>query len=381
MKDIRKAPLEASIIFSRTIIMFLFWAFAPLYFKTLNYSGLQIGVLMAAFPATSFLVTIPFGVFSDRIVPRKMVSLGFILTFIFFFGLLRSTDFWLVLIFFTIGGLGSNLIMIPIHSLIYKTLKKNHKGRIMGGFAAVEHIAIAFGIVIGGFLIIKAGFSTIFTIAMFAVIPFWILSRFLINIKLFNFNFETYEHDFFKKKVIIFTIILFMFAFHWGAESTSMSLFLKENVGLIESQIGIFLAIIVAALAVVEIITGFAFDGKLNIRFLLITALLASGIGNIALFLTNNLTLVFLARLLHVFGDAGMTVFAATAIANLFAKKRIGGDWGLIHFISTSGTIFGAIICGVIGSAFGYGYPFLIAGLLSFAGVIIYIASHVRFKR
>jgi len=336
---------------------------------------------MATFPATAFLLTIPFGIFSDRIEPRRLVFIGFLFTFTFFFGLTRSTDFWLVLLFFIIGGIGTNLIVTPVNSLIYKTLKKNHKGRIMGGFAAVDHIAIALGLLIGGYLILRAGFNTVFKIGMIAVIPLLFLSRYLIDIKLFSFNIQTYEKDFFKKKVIIFTIILFLFAFHWGAEGTSMALFLKENVGLNESGIGFFLAIIVLSLALVEIIIGFAFDGTLGIRFLLIAALVASAIGNVSLFLTNNLFLVFSARLLHAFGDAGMVIFSATAVANLFAKKRIGGNRGFINFISTSGVIFGSVIFGIIGATFGYGVPFLIAGLLSFIAVIIFLSSRVRFKK
>ncbi|MBW2995369.1 MFS transporter [Candidatus Woesearchaeota archaeon] len=381
MKSLRKAPLEATVLFSRSLILALFFAFAPIYFKSLNYSGMQIGLLMAIFPATSFLVTIPFGMYSDRIEPKRLVFIGFLFTFILFFGLTRSTDFWLVFLFFILGGIGTNLIVIPIHTLIYKTLKKNHKGRIMGGFAAIDHVAAALGILIGGYLITRTGFNIIFKIGIIAVIPLILLSRYLVDIKLFSFNLNAYEKDFFKKKVRTFTIILFLFAFHWGAESTSMALYLKENIGLIESGIGFFLAILILSLAFVEIILGFAFDSHINIRFLLIGSLIASGIGNVTLFFTNNIFLAFSARLLHVFGDAGMTIFAATAIANLFSKRRIGGDWGLIHFISTSGVIFGALLTGYVGARFGYGVPFLIAGLLSFLAVFIFLSSRVRFKR
>jgi len=381
MKDLRKAPLEAAILFSRTIIIFLFWTFAPLYFKLLNYSGLQIGILMSTFPATAFLVTIPFGIFSDRVEQKKLVSLGFLFIFIFLFGLTRSTDFWLVLLFFLAGGIGSNLIVTPIFALIYKTLKKDHKGRIMGSFAAIEHFAVAIGLLIGGYLILRTSFNFIFKIGMIAAIPLFFLSRYLFNVKLFSFSFQTYEKDFLKKPVIIFSIILFLFAFHWGAESTSMALFLKENVGLIESQIGFFLAIIVLTLAMVELITGFAFDRKLGVSFLLISSLLASAFGNLVLFFTNNLIWVFLARWIHVFGDAGITIFSATVVATLFTKKRMGGDRGIVGFISTSGTIFGAITCGILGAALGYGVPFLIAGLLSLLAIIIYLVSGIHYKK
>ena len=166
MKDLSKTPLEATVLFSRALIFFLFWTFAPLYFKSLNYSGLQIGILMATFPATAFLVSIPFGVFSDRIEPRRLVFVGFLFSFAFFFGLSRSTDFWLMLLFFIFGGIGTNLIITPINALIYKTLKKDHKGRIMGGIASAEHFAIGLGILIAGFLILNSGFNTVFKIGM-----------------------------------------------------------------------------------------------------------------------------------------------------------------------------------------------------------------------
>jgi hypothetical protein len=61
------------------------------------------------------------------------------------------------------------------------------------------------------------------------------------------------------------------------------------------------------------------------------------------------------------------------AISNFFAVARVGGNIGLMSMVTTSGTLVGAILSGMVP---GYTLPFVVTGALALLGIPIIILTN-----
>ncbi len=164
--------------------------------------------------------------------------------------------------------------------------------------------------------------------------------------------------------MLFFAAWLFLFCLHWGAETTSYGLFLKERLGLTPQGMGWYMATEFAVLAITAYWYGRSWYGRLSSLSLLSLALVTSGLGHILMTIPNvGLSLAW--RLVHGFGDALIMMEIYTTIARLFHVDRIGGHSSLINLVSVGGSFAGALIFGPLGAAYGYQWPLIISGCIS----------------
>ena len=134
-----------------------------------------------------------------------------------------------------------------------------------------------------------------------------------------------------------------MIAIHFGAERTSLSLFLKFNAGVAENRIGIIFFCVGITLAMVIFSLGFISDIHANLKVLLLSGLIISGTFNIAMLLVHSFSWALAVRLLHVVGDSAYLIAQRIAISNLFTPTRIGGNIGVFNTTTTFGAFVGRL--------------------------------------
>ena len=175
-----------------------------------------------------------------------------------------------------------------------------------------------------------------------------------------------YGRDFWSGPVLFFVTWLFLFTLHWGAENTSMGLFLKNDLGLGPLGVGLYLSGEFITIGLTVYFYGRYGSGKLSPFAVLALGLATSGIGHI--YMTYPVVAwSFMWRLVHGFGDGLILLITYTTIARLFHVDRIGGNAGLISFATTLGVLAGSLIYGPVGASYGYQVPFIISGITSLA--------------
>jgi predicted MFS family arabinose efflux permease len=175
-----------------------------------------------------------------------------------------------------------------------------------------------------------------------------------------------YRRDFLTRPVLFFAAWLFLFTLHWGAEATSLALFLQHNLGLAPMGVGAYMAGEFGVISVTAYLYGRLWAGKLTPLTFLAVALLASGSGHI-LMTWPNLPWSFAMRALHGFGDGLILMETYTTISRLFHVDRIGGNSSLITLVTTLGVFAGSLIFGPLGANFGYQTPLIISGIITLA--------------
>lgn len=359
------------------------WAiltYITIYWIDIGFSHLQVGLLISVFPLVSLMLMIPFGIFVDRISPKRLVIASQIIFALSIVGLLTAHDFWSTILMLGIGGTGNALFNNALSALYYKTLGHKIRGLKLGFFTAGILVGYGLGSLLGGYLLSAFDMNAIFYFSLAGTVPMLILSLLLPNVPGMRVKISDYRADISNRSVLIFIILVFAFSLHAGAEQSSFSLFLNKEIKLDKESVGWIFFIHANVMALLSIISGFYAD-RINSRgkglaVLYYAGLAISGLTNILLIFTYNFGTVLATRLTHAIGDSLTLVTRSLIVSNLFIATRMGGNLATIQVTVTLGTLLGSIISGAVP---GYSSGFFIAGVAALIAVIYALFAKPKF--
>lgn len=354
--------------------------FLGVYFNDIGLSGSQIGIIFAIGVLTSILMILPSGISNDRIKSKYLIGIALILVGTMYFGISITKNFPLITLMSLFGGMGITLYNASSDSLFYKTTNKEQISKKIGIFQGLNYLMIGLGMIVSGYLLQNnIRFEDLFQI--FAII-FFIMAAFsqilLPKNATSSFELLNYKKDIFKPKILIFLLIVFLFAIHFGAENTTYGLFLKKTLNLTKSQMGLYMGIAIMIMAFsVQIISKISH--KYSTEKILISGLLLSGVGHVLMTISNPV-ISLLFRIIHETGDSAMFFFMYYGITKLFDLNRIGGNASIFALTSTIGTATGAIIFGPLGASKGYNMPLIVSGITTLIALAISIKFLYHFN-
>ncbi len=350
--------------------------FLGIYLIQKGFSGAELGIFFASSTITNILTIIPSGISNDRFKSKNLIWIGLILIAIQNFGKasIASTATLPMILLFIIGGFGNSLYVTSADSFFFKSTEKTNLPIKISLFQIPHYLTIGIGLIIAGYFLNKnIQFETIFKIGS-AILVFAAIASYIIlpSNKTAKFEALHYKKDIFKSQVLIFIIIAFLLAIHFGAEFTNYSLFLQENLNLNKFQIGLYMgtAIILMAPAVVLIAK---YSSRIKIKNIMLIGLIGSGLGHI-LMTINIVEISWAFRIVHEIADAFWFFFLAYGISKLFDLERVGGNSSIFSFTSGVGSAIGALMFGPIGTAYGQNIPLIISGATTLLGAIIAMA-------
>ena len=376
----KRFVLPCLVVLLQSLFLWAILAYITIYWIDLGFSHFQVGVLISIFPLTSLALMIPFGIFVDRISPKKLVIASQFIFGLSIIGLLTTQDFWLTLCWLGVGGIGNALFNNALPALYYKTLGSKLQGIKLGFFNAAILIGYGLGPLSSGFILSAYNMNAVFLFALSGVVPLFILSLLLADVPGTRVSLADYKADLSNKSVLIFIILIFAFSLHAGAEQTSFSLYLNKDIGLNDQAIGWIFFIHSCWMALLSIVNGFIGDratarGR-GLATLFYIGITISGITNISLIFATNFGTVLATRLSHAVGDSLTLVTRSQMISQFFVSSRMGGNLGTITTTITLGTLIGSIICGAVP---GYAMGFVICGALAVITVPIALLAKPDF--
>jgi len=359
--------LLSFLISIHAVVIAALYFFLPIYLQgSLSFSGAQIGLLYGVLSINSLLAAFPVGVVGDRYPARILTRLGLLGIALSLWGLAQAERFWPFLLVFFAFGLSLQLYRQSLDIMLFKENAVANSARRFGVYNAWRMGGMTAGILLGGislsFLDYPQTFLLLGALLLLLLVLTWRLplSRGQKN------PLWQYGRDFLSGPVLFFVAWLFLFTMHWGAEGTSLGLFLKKNLGLGPLGLGLYLAGEFSVVALTAYLYGRYGAGRLSPFAILTLALATSGVGHI-LMTYPNLAWSFAWRAVHGIGDGLIMMITYTTIAHLFHVDRIGGNAGLISLATTLGVLTGSLIYGPLGASWGYEMPLIISGLTSLA--------------
>lgn len=351
--------------------LFFFWG---IYFASIGLSGLEIGTFFSVNAFASIITILPSGLSNDRFKSKTLISIALIMAAIFYFGMASTTSFPILLILSILIGVSLKIYDSSSDSLFYRTAESANFNKDLGIFQSLNYLTISLGIMLTGYMIgSNIDYKSIFigvaiTFLILAILGFFILPKNDTT----KFEIIHYKKDILKKDVLIFLLVITLFAIHFGVEGTSYGLFLKETLHLTSLQTGLYMGLAILPMA----ISAFIISKKLKNwkpKNILIFGLLLSGFGHI-LMTIKIVEISFLFRTIHEIGDSAFFFFLYYGVSKIFSMERIGGNTGMINFVSAIGGAVSSAFFGPIGEKFGYDIPIAVSGGTSLLAVIVVIS-------
>lgn len=339
--------------------------FLGVYYNSIGLTGAQIGIIFALGTITSIITILPSGLSNDRLKSKHLIGIALALIAIFYFGLSQTHNFYVIALMALLGGMGGTIYITSSESLFYKSTNKEEVPKKIGIFQGLNYLMIGLGMIAAGFLLEKnIPFEKLFFIFAIAFLVMTIISQITLpKTKTAQFALLQYKKDIFRPKILLFLLIMFLFAIHFGAESTTYGLFLKKTLNLTTLQMGLYMGVAIMTMALATQIISKKLH-KWKTQYILVTGLFMSGAGHILMTINDPIISAFF-RIFHEIGDAAMFFFIYYGITNLFDLKRIGGNASIFTFTATIGSATGAIMFGPMGESLGYHVPLIVSGAIT----------------
>ncbi len=349
----------------------LFWVFVPIFLAEQGFSGYHIGLFIGIANFMAIITTLPAGIANDRIKSKKMILYAIIFSSLYYVGLLTITNAIILAFVFICGGLGRNLFNVSIDSLAYRSLDRKKTPTQLGKYVSFVVFAEIIGFMIGGNIINSYGFDNTLKVIIIMLIITGFASLFLPITHTFKFKLFEYKKDIFRKEVLMFIAVVFLFTLHYGAEATSYSLFLKTRFALNMGEIGMFIGGAVIFLALSALYYSKKIARGFDPKYVFYIGLIFSGIGHVVFALQQDVIFAFIIRCIHEWGDGAMIFSIFYGIVRIFKIERIGGNASFITFTQILGSSVAAFIFGPVGEYFGYNVPLFITGITTFCSFLL----------
>jgi len=372
----RRFIIPCLIVLLQSLFMWAVLTYITIYWIDHGFSHLQVGILVSIFPLTSLVLMIPFGMYVDRISPKKLVIISLLIFSLAPAGLIIWHDFWSTAALLGVGGIGATLFSNALPALYYKVLGNKSRGFKLGVLNAATLIGYGLGPLIAGSLLSFWDMNAVFILALSGLPPMLVLCSFLPDVPGTRVQITDYKADISNKSVLVFIVLVFAFSLHAGAEQSSFSLFLNKDIGLGKDMVGLIYFIHATFMAICSVINGVIGDrfharGR-GLSTLLYTGIAISGLTNVLLFSAFNFGSVLAIRLTHAVGDSLSLAIRSLIISNMFVSSRMGGNLGTITATITLATLIGSIISGAVP---GYVTGFVICGAIALLSIPVALAA------
>jgi MFS family permease len=240
------------------------------------------------------------------------------------------------------------------------------------------YLGFALGPLSGGFIYQAYGGRLLIGAAVLLAAVIVVLTLFVKDVPPVVFSFKDYNRDLKKPDVLLLIAVVFVLGTHFGAEQTSISLLMKEVIGLGARDIGWVFCILGIWMAVLVPFAGSHLDKRDSVFVLLLVGLVISSVFQVVTAFTETFLILVIVRMLHTAGDTLTILEMDVLTGRFFPAGRLGGSSGLLFFVRTAAIFLFAALSGWLNQIWGYKIPFLVNGIMVLAFSLTVLTLRVR---
>ena len=171
-----------------------------------------------------------------------------------------------------------------------------------------------------------------------------------------------YKKDAISLAMALWLVLIFVFAFHWGAEDTCYGLFLKHYLHLSQPRIAAYMLSEFVFFGLTAYFAAIAAEKfHLDMKLVFVFGLFLSGV-TLFFQVNHSLMLSMSMRMLHGVADGLLMMVIYVGMSRIFKRDKIGGNIGIYNFVTLLGALSGALLFSRLGKYFGYNIPFVVSG-------------------
>ena len=349
----------------------------PIYAENLGATGIWLGIIFAAFSLARAIFMPIVGKISDKHGRKQFIVIGLLLYTIISLLYIAASSVWTLTIVRFLHGFASAMVIPITMAYVGETASEGKEGRRMGLFNIAFFLGMGTGPLIGGVLHDTYGFNSVF-IAMAALtgISFLMTLFLLPNVNVHKKSKKPKQHISFKKIFQSDTLkglLIYRFVNAMGRGGVMSFLpLMASRIHISASEIGVILTTNIAFMAALQGVFGYMAD-KWNKFALVVLGAAISALALILIPIAHNFWTFMALALLMGFGGA-ISMPAATAInVKIGSRYGMGASMGLFNTAMSVGMILAPLISGAVMDLWGLKYVFIVAGLISFAGIGVFV--------
>ncbi|WP_299165885.1 MFS transporter [uncultured Arthrobacter sp.] len=357
----------------------------PQFAQSFGVEATAAAVIVSAFAFTRLVFAPAGGKFVERLGERPVYVAGLLIVALSTAACAFAADYWQLLIFRGLGGIGSTMFTISAMGLIVRLAPAGIRGRVTGAYASAFLLGSIAGPFLGGLL---AGFGL--------RVPFLVYAGALLvaaAVVFFQLKDTTTTRGGRKGGTAqpVLTVreavrnsayraaLVSGFANGWASFGVRMALvplFAAAVLGAGPEVAGISLAFFAGGTALALTVSGRLAD-SLGRKPLVLTGLAVNGAAMACLGLTGDVTTFLAVSAVAGIGAGILNPAQQAAVADVIGNDRSGGKVLAAFQMSTdTGTIFGPILAGLLVDAFSYGWAFGLTGVTALAAFLMWTAAH-----
>ncbi len=335
----------------------------------------RVGILISLYGLVTAILQPFMGAFSDRLGKRKpFIQGGLAVMALATLGFVISNQFFPLLIFRSIQGIGVALTVPAAVALLAVSSNRNTRGGSMGIYTTFRMLGLAIGPLLGGYLFDRFGYD----LAFFAGTAFILLGMVLVQIWVQDLpvaaekdeKAEKKPFQIFDRKLISIGILGAGFASFLMAAAFTMLTPLEQqfNTRLNETAFGFGLAF--SALTVTRLIFQVPlgrWSDRIGRKPLIVGGLILMAPATAMIGYAATTPQLILLRLVQGLASAGIAAPAFAVAADLARKGGEGQQMSIITMGFGLGIALGPLLAGFLAVA-SFELPFIIVGILSLIG-------------
>lgn len=383
----RRAVTALSSIYAlRMFGLFLILPVLSIYADAMeNATPLLIGMALGAYGFTQALLQIPFGMLSDRLGRKRVITFGLVL---FIFGSLvaaASNDIFWVIIGRALQGSGA--IAAAVLALTADLTRENQRSKAMAFIGMSIGLAFMLALLSATILATTIGFSSLFILtAVLAVLAigilwFWVPTP----IQQFSRDTQAVPSDVLRlladPQLIRLDIGIFVLHFVLTAMFVVVPLLLSKELSFVtEHHWQVYLPVLIISIVAMVPLIMMSARKQLTMRVFLAAICLL--LFSQALFISRPISNVFgLGFVLFFFfwGFNTLEAMLPSLVTRLAPPATKGTAVGIYNTFQFSGVFLGGLLGGVLMGSYGYQAVFVICGCLIVLWVVaVLTAPNVR---
>jgi len=352
-------------------------AFLPLFARELDPTSIFVGFTISSYFFARSFIELPSGFISDRIGRRTPIIVGLCLGLIGSLICSFSTSIYMLILGFTLWGLGAALFFTSNTAFIINMFEPHVRGRALGTFQGLEFIGSFAGAPMGGFLAVYLGYTSVFY-ATVVSISFGFLIAFM-STGLRQDDTQTKKRpthmsameslNGIKNWCLLTTCIasfLRMFVSQ-GVISTILPIYLYDFLNMSAGIIGIVIGMRTAGICVATATCGHISD-RVGRKPIIFAGILIESLCIYLYTLVGSFELLILLGFIEGLGAGMISCTLVVLMSEQVAHKYLGGAVGLYRTFMDVGAVAGPILIMMVQMLFGIPACF-------FLGVVLLLAN------
>lgn len=355
----------------------------PQFARSFDVSVTAASVVVSAFAFFRLVFAPAGGALVDRLGERWVYMTGLLIVVASTLATGLAQNYWQLLVFRGLGGLGSTMFTISAMALITRLSPPGARGRVAGLYATAFLIGNIGGPVLGGLL---AGFGMripFFVYAGTLLVATAVVAVFLREGRRRSPDDDTPEQEPLPLAEALGhsgyrAALVSSFVNGWtsfGVRVAIIPLFAAANFDAGAGIAGTALASFAVGTASVVSVAGWLSD-RFGRRPMVIAGLTISGLTTVALGWCDTVPLLVAASVVAGIGAGILNPSQQAAVADVIGADRAGGKvLATFQMASDSGAILGPVVVGLVVDLAGYTIGFAVSGALLLVAVIPWVAA------